>query len=155
MFDRKEYQRQYRLKNKAKAKKYRIEHKDELKFSSEEWYRRHKGYNKKWRAKNKGYMKKWRAKNKDACRRYSQKTWLTKHRLTEELYQKMSSEQKDCCAICAAHKDNVSRGLHIDHDHKTGKVRGLLCMNCNTAIGKFRDDTLLLERALDYVKRHK
>lgn len=44
------------------------------------------------------------------------------------------------------------RELYIDHDHNTNKVRGLLCSNCNTALGKFKDDILILEEAIRYLK---
>lgn len=58
------------------------------------------------------------------------------------------------CWICGM-KDTEANGrhskLHIDHDHKTGLVRGVLCTNCNTGIGKFNDDPVLLQRALECV----
>lgn len=59
------------------------------------------------------------------------------------------------CAICSCqmtlerHKINSA---HIDHDHKTGKVRGLLCVNCNHGIGKFKDNPYFLESAASYLR---
>lgn len=59
------------------------------------------------------------------------------------------------CDICGSVDDGSTRKrrLHVDHDHKTNKIRGVLCMNCNTALGKFRDDPELLRRALNYLGR--
>ena len=59
--------------------------------------------------------------------------------------------QGGVCAIC--HRRPRHR-LHIDHDHKTGKVRQLLCSGCNTGLGKFQDDPGLLRLAIEYLERH-
>jgi Recombination endonuclease VII len=57
------------------------------------------------------------------------------------------------CAIC--HKKCISgRRLSIDHSHKTGKIRGLLCTKCNTAIGLLNDNASLFELAIEYLKKH-
>lgn len=58
------------------------------------------------------------------------------------------------CAICRS-TGGVGRfgQLHIDHDHATGLVRGVLCSECNTGLGKFKDDPALLRRSIDYLNR--
>lgn len=68
--------------------------------------------------------------------------------ITEEEYNKMISSQNNLCAICnkPSHKT-----LFIDHDHVTGKVRGLLCSHCNTGIGFFKDDIAALANAIKYL----
>lgn len=70
--------------------------------------------------------------------------------LTIEDYEKMYKELAGCCQICGDHRDV----LHIDHDHKTGKVRGLLCSSCNTGIGKLKDNTGILRGAINYLERN-
>ena len=54
------------------------------------------------------------------------------------------------CEIC---NDYSPRALHLDHDHVTGRFRGWLCSRCNTALGLFRDDRVLLHFADDYLRR--
>lgn len=70
-------------------------------------------------------------------------------------YDEMLTAQKGGCAVCGCHL-NSSRytKLAVDHDHTTGKVRGLLCTNCNTAIGLMKDNPERLIAAADYLKRH-
>jgi hypothetical protein len=61
-----------------------------------------------------------------------------------------------CCDICGSTSTQWSVGVwHTDHDHETGKVRGLLCQMCNTGLGRFFDDILLLEKAIEYLKKSK
>ena len=66
--------------------------------------------------------------------------------------EKMIEEQNGQCAICG-NIPTTRRGLHIDHDHETGKVRGLLCHGCNTAIGSLGDDIELLRKAIMYLEK--
>ena len=68
-----------------------------------------------------------------------------------EEYLQMHKNQQGRCAICGE-EPTTKRGLHLDHCHETGKVRGLLCHGCNTGIGSFGDDPELLKKALDYLK---
>lgn len=78
--------------------------------------------------------------------------------LSEAQYQKMVSDQNGVCAICFKEETHRGRGgdvtpLAVDHDHSTGKVRGLLCFACNTGIGKLNDDPRLLQNAIVYLMR--
>jgi Recombination endonuclease VII len=52
--------------------------------------------------------------------------------------------------LCAACKKNPA--TQVDHDHKTGKVRGILCLNCNAALGALKDDPRLVWEAIDYLE---
>lgn len=61
----------------------------------------------------------------------------TKYGITPDDYDRMLEQQGWVCAICGSPPPPSKRRLHIDHDHETGKVRGLLCTRCNTALGWF------------------
>lgn len=110
---------------------------------------------------------KWEADNKDkaaACRR----AWRKKnpHRvrashiqrlygLTLEQYDAIRKQQKDRCAVCKTKRpgDTERHGwFWVDHCHRTGRVRGLLCPRCNTGLGAFRDDPAMLKAALAYLE---
>ena len=86
-----------------------------------------------------------------------------KRRITLEEYGVLFQSQDNKCAICnkaetcidGRSKDKKPRRLSIDHCHITGKVRGLLCHSCNTAIGKFNDDLELFQKAMDYIIQHR
>ena len=71
--------------------------------------------------------------------------------LTEEDYQTRLEEQDGGCYICGG--DNNGRTLHVDHDHKTGKIRALLCYSCNTLLGYAHDNVDILESAIDYLSK--
>ena len=99
-----------------------------------------------WRHKNKDYynlkMREYNAKHYDRLR-------LQRYKITLEQYNQMLTEQNYCCKICNK-KPETRRPLAIDHCHKTGKVRGLLCYNCNRIITVL-DDPNLLEKAQTYL----
>jgi hypothetical protein len=59
--------------------------------------------------------------------------------------------QENRCAICGMPGERFKKGLHVDHSHKTNKVRGLLCIVCNTALAKI-EDQLFMERAKAYLQ---
>ena len=69
-----------------------------------------------------------------------------KYGLSLEEYDTMMHKQNGACAICGS-----NGRLHVDHNHDTGKVRGLLCMDCNTGIGKLQDSADLLKKAAEYL----
>ena len=69
---------------------------------------------------------------------------------TPELYAKLLLEQCGVCKICGK---SQSRNLAVDHCHKTGEIRGLLCSTCNTGLGCFGDDKEMLTKALEYLCR--
>ena len=70
---------------------------------------------------------------------------------TEEEYTKRLIEQNEECAICGK---KLGQKLRIDHNHTTGKLRGLLCDNCNWGLGNFKDNTELLKNAILYLEKY-
>lgn len=76
-----------------------------------------------------------------------------KYNLSLEEVTALWTAQGNKCAICKIEKEKVStnNGLHIDHCHTTGKVRGLLCGNCNRGLGMFEDSPELLQSAINYL----
>jgi hypothetical protein len=77
----------------------------------------------------------------------------TYYNITKEEYNNMFAEQGGKCAVCGRHQSDLNHTLVIDHDHVTGKVRGLLCMRCNTGIGFLGDSVYSLAKALEYLSR--
>jgi nitrate/TMAO reductase-like tetraheme cytochrome c subunit len=74
-----------------------------------------------------------------------------RYKVTPEDYDRMYEEQGGVCRIC--HKECCTgKRLAVDHCHETGKVRGLLCSNCNRGIGHLQDSVELLLRAADYLR---
>ncbi len=73
--------------------------------------------------------------------------------LSAEDYDRMLQEQNGVCAICGQECATGNR-LAVDHDHTTGKIRGLLCKNCNTAIGLFKENEEYMVNAIEYLKSH-
>lgn len=99
------------------------------------------------------YMQEWKAANPDAVRSYSRK-YYEKNKNSEEFkrkaadsgyknrhgislaqYEEILKSQNGCCKICK--KERGDKRLHLDHDHKTGEIRGILCNTCNTKLGWF------------------
>jgi hypothetical protein len=72
-----------------------------------------------------------------------------RNRSKSKFYQRMIRKQNGVCGICQERPSGIA--LHVDHDHNTGERRGLLCDQCNTALGQFLDDTSLLQRAINYL----
>lgn len=71
------------------------------------------------------------------------------------LYDSMFKAQGGVCAICAGPQAGFRKRFNVDHDHATGKVRGLLCHSCNVSLGHFGDDTAMLRKAIAYVEAHR
>ena len=83
---------------------------------------------------------------------------LRKYGITWDEVVEMYANQDGCCAICKTNitikkdKENKKRTACVDHNHKTGDIRGLLCMNCNKGIGSLQDSISILESAIEYLE---
>jgi hypothetical protein len=74
-----------------------------------------------------------------------------KYGITLEQYNAMFAKQNGCCVICNTHQSELEKGLAVDHCHTTGKVRGLLCNNCNLMLGFAKDNVNSLLSAIRYL----
>ena len=72
---------------------------------------------------------------------------------SHEEYEKLFIKQNGCCSVCGLHQDNFNKALSVDHDHKTNKVRGLLCYNCNLALGHVSDSKEILLKLIKYLEK--
>lgn len=115
----------------AKQRAYRAANRDKLRELGRKYYRE-------------------RRKFSPSIRKYTLKS---AHGMTVGQYEEMLSKQGGVCAICyskdTARKDQ--KHFSVDHCHKTGRIRGLLCNLCNTGLGHFRDSTDILSRAISYL----
>lgn len=87
-----------------------------------------------------------------------EQSWATKlkmmYGLTKDQYQEMLEIQHGCCAICKRPASSFTRPLGVDHNHATGKVRALLCGQCNSGLGMFADEVTRLRNAIEYLEQH-
>lgn len=81
----------------------------------------------------------------------SEATLQRKYGISSAQYQELLRKQNGVCAICKCQQRY--QALAVDHCHKTLRVRGLLCVNCNRGLGKFFDSPLRLRNAADYIDR--
>lgn len=110
-----------------------------------------KEHNDKWKERRKEYYK--RPENAKKLRNSHLKRNFN---ITVEDYEKMFEDQNGVCAICG--KPEIcdrNDNLCIDHDHVTGKIRGLLCNKCNRALGYFLDDPKIILSAYNYLIKYK
>jgi len=87
--------------------------------------------------------------NKD---KQKDKNLRSNHGITLDEYNAMIDKQGGACAICKEKfHDRHGMGVHVDHDHKTGKVRGILCRKCNLLLGQASDNVIVLMSAIEYL----
>ncbi len=119
------YAAQYRLKNPEKIAAYRLEHRVVAAARAKVTYAEQRE----------------KARARQLKRLYG---------ITLDTYNQMLDAQAGRCAICGSTLS--SRSLDVDHDHDTGKVRGLLCQSCNHGIGHFGDSPEILREAVAYLE---
>jgi hypothetical protein len=132
-----EYSKKYREANleslKLYQKRYRKEHADHLRELKRQWIKANPG--------------KVREYSRRRCERVPTNVW--RYGITEAEYFVIYKKQEGLCAICRRPQAKPWHWLCVDHDHKTGKLRGLTCMRCNTALGWFE---ALRETVLKYLE---
>ena len=77
----------------------------------------------------------------------------SRYGITPEQWIEMWYAQGECCGVCRSETTD-GKWWHVDHDHETGKVRGILCHGCNTGLGNFGDDIARMRRAIEYLEAH-
>ena len=105
------------------------------------------------------YQKNYANKNKEKIKNYpsrSSETWkkrnlARRYNLSLEEYEEIVSLQKQKCLLCEIETEKLA----VDHCHQTGKVRGLLCHNCNTSICLLKEDIKTLFKIIEYLQKHK
>lgn len=117
----------------------------------------HRSYAQNNRDKRKITNKAWREANAERLKEYDRDRNLQKYGLTSAEYSSLLEKQNYVCAVCKRPNDQWDsrtqkhRALAVDHDHKTGRVRGLLCCKCNPAIGFAEDDPTRLLMLYEYL----
>lgn len=108
-------------------------------------------------AQNKArHLKRSRLASPEKHRRYQKQSLYAKYGMSISDFELMLAGQGGCCAICARKFDGSKHSTRacVDHCHRTGAVRGLLCIRCNSGLGYFSDDAVLLNSALGYLAHH-
>jgi hypothetical protein len=126
------YQKNHELVG-GNNKKYYLEHRDELLEYKKEYY--HKNKHK--------FSKLTPYQNR-------KRSLKNLYKLSLKEYRQLLRKQGYKCALC---KMRVRYRLHVDHCHKTNKIRGLLCKKCNFGLGQFNDSMTLLQKAIGYLGR--
>ncbi len=162
-----EYRKEYYQKNKekilVKQKEYYKKNKEKIKEKAIEYYEKYYKYNNEKKEKKQEYYKKYsqRPEVKERIEKYNrskervEKRWNKKgiKNMTVEKYNKIFKEQKGNCSICGINQNEFKIPLAVDHNHKTGQIRGLLCSNCNTSLGGFKDNINILTSSISYLQQ--
>lgn len=80
---------------------------------------------------------------------------LKKYGMTREDWNGLFEKQNGKCAICLKHQSELKQRLVVDHEHKSGKVRALLCHACNLTLGNSYEDASILQRCIAYLQFHR
>ena len=135
------------------AEKRRAESRSERQRNREKWRDYQRAYNAANRDKLTQSARAHREKNRD---RYFDRRLRRDYGITLDEYNRILQEQGGGCGICGVVEARSKSGngrLHVDHDHETGKTRGLLCDTCNRGIGQLGDDPERVKAAVRYLER--
>lgn len=155
------YYKAYRKKHPIKVKRCQRrstkKNPEAAKARMRRWNKRHPGrarmftrrYYKKQKGKVIARSRRWRKENPERYRASWRKSCLKQYGITINEFEVFRLAQKDCCRIC---KKQFKETPNVDHSHKTGAVRGLLCRRCNIGLGMFGDSLKCVESAATYLK---
>lgn len=116
-----------------------------------DWFRRKQASDPDY---HKRLQKDYSKRNPDSVRLTNKKAYLkSQYGISIEEYDAMVARAEGRCEICDKLESDQKSPLAIDHCHKTGKVRGLLCVNCNTAIGLLKEDFGIIDKLVAYLKK--
>ncbi len=150
-----EQQRQWRRANPEKTREYSKRYSKKLTPAQREAKRLKEA---QWRERNPERALQnslgWRSENRDKVRDLKLRIH---YGIDLQDYGRMLESQNGVCAVCARPETQKQKGrvraLSVDHCHRTGKIRGLLCAGCNSGIGYFRDDPKIIASAIEYLSK--
>lgn len=131
-----------------REKKYAAETPEETKIRKA---KQNQYYKSRYDKLTKEEKKEKRNKHKDYYKEY---LLIHKFGISLKDYNKLFKKQKGCCSLCDIPQSKLKKALAVDHDHKTGKVRGLLCRHCNLMLGYAKENQTTLKKARFYLKRN-
>lgn len=165
-----------RNRDKIKAKRSGPVFAEKRKKTREAWAEENKerelGRHRKWVAENKehhaAYMREYHRRNKDKINarnklaraenpeKYREKHYQYNYGMSLADRDALFADQGFCCAVCGTDKPGckVGWGWHIDHCHRSGEVRGIVCHHCNTALGNAKDSPDILRKLAFYLEQH-
>lgn len=138
-------------KVRAESKAYRASNPEKVKAAEAAWRavntEKLGAYQAAYRAANPEKIRARRASSSEKLKVFRR---MRRYGVSPEAFQLMLLLQKSACGICK--EPFLEKAPHVDHCHKTGEVRGLLCRRCNVALGLFKDSPELLRGALEYLE---
>lgn len=139
------------VKRKAYVKKYYKNNASHIREKSKQWREENREYA---REAGRLYSKMKREKNPELARRRARGYALKrKYGITLEQYEELLAKQNHSCAVCERPASDFPTSLAVDHDHKTGRIRGLLCTHCNYRMVAKHRDGALLRKIADYIEQ--
>lgn len=136
------YRKNYAIHREERNKrslKYHYDHPEQIKKNFQKWMSSHREERKLYQRKN------WLSHRKDSYLK-------RKYGISNLAYLKLLNEQNCQCAICGIPQIELKESLHVDHDHDTGIVRGLLCRRCNAMLGMADDSIERFQKAIEYLE---
>lgn len=155
--EQKQLRREYDEKNKDRMKQRRAEYYAKHRHEEMAYKRKYEAENiervRQWR-RNSYYM--WKERTPDPARQrefWRDRTLRKTYKITLDDYNRIFASQNKCCAVCETPTPTGRGDWHIDHDHDSGKVRGILCHLCNMMLGTARDKPRILRAGAEYLIR--